>query len=99
MGKFQRSFSFSTGLQVALLLDVVVLAVKTVFEISMALTVVKNLCEIVHLTIIEIGQISALLAKLYFDQQCWGGTGWVGPNADGPLGQCDLLYVMTMRRN
>ena len=37
-------FRFSTALQVALLLDVIVLGVKTVFEISLALTVVKNLC-------------------------------------------------------
>lgn len=87
MGKsLMKVNSFSTALQVALLLDVVVLGVKTVFEISLALTVVKNLCEMVHLTIIEIGQISALLAKLYFDQNCWGGNVWLGPKVDTSLG-------------
>ncbi len=63
----------------------------------MALTVVKNLCEIMHITVIEIGQISALIAGLYFNDQCGGPSGNGGAN--GPIGHCDMLYVMTMRRN
>lgn len=86
-----RSDGYWTGLQVALLLDVVIMTVKTIFEISMALTLVKNMCELMHVTVIEIGQISALVAVLYLNGEC------PGPVHSG--GGCDLLYVTTMRRN